>query len=493
MIAVSKLFDLNYLHSFLDLNHGKTSAMILPMKKPADYPEMFYRFLLRLVLGYVILHSGGSAYAMGRQPPAPVSDTAIKEERVEKAPLTLEECYDLALVRSESLAIEKTDIELRWANFLQASGEAVGDLNFRMSHFRQEPQGIPAGGSDATATAVRSERRTRQFILTQPLFRGFRTLGAVRAAKSLRTKDVQEYERAKQLLFLDVATAFYSVVRREKDIRIQTEILDLFQRRVTQLTEWEEIGKSRESETISARSRLKLVEADLAIMQGSLLYDRRLLEFLTGISLEDKSLKEPRNNTESFAPLEEYLALAAARPDVMAAEAQHQAAKQNIIIAQSDLWPEIALSGNTYEKRDGFQSSIDWDMLITIDVPLYTGGTTVGNIKAAAAEAKRTDFNSSRALRLAELEIKQAYDSWNSSIKESKALNDAAEAARRNYEIQAEEYERSLVNNLDVLEALETYSDVQIQSDRAFHDEKLNYWRLKVATGECCGSIGSYE
>lgn len=447
----------------------------------------FYSVVSPVLFGlFIALFGMDFAFAMARKPPEIPIEFA--EQKPSLAPLTLEESYRLALRRSESLAIEKEEIAETWADFLQASGEAIGDARFVINHFRQEPQGSGIAEGGATGQLIRAERKTRQFVLTQPLFQGFRTLGALRGAGALREAQIGEYRRAEQILFLDVAAAYFSVLQRQRDIRIQEDILSLFQSRIGELSEWVKIGKSRESEAISAQSRLKLAEAELASIKRELAFEIRILEFLTGISLENRLLVEPEKPYNVPEDLGNYLAMAESRPDVQSAKAVHHAAKQAVIIAQSELWPQISLTNNWYEEREGVQSGIDWDLLFTIDVPLFTGGSTAGEIKEALSEVKKADFSYSRALRLAELEIKQAYEAWQATLNESRALDEAVLAARRNYEIQAEEYERNLVNNLEVLDALETFNDVQIEAGRAYYSNKLNYWRLKVAAGECCGS-----
>ena len=161
-----------------------------------------------------------------------------------------------------------------------------------------------------------------------------------------------------------------------------------------------------------------------------------------------------------------------------------------MIIAQSKLWPEISIDTNLYEKREGFQSGIDWDLLLNINIPIARGGEAIGEIKKALSERKRARLTLTESRRRAELEIKQAYDAWNSSLEEIQALKAAVDASQKNYELQKEDYTRNLVNNLDVLQALEFLNDARIEADRAYFENKINYWRLRIATGSCCESDG---
>lgn len=401
--------------------------------------------------------------------------------------LTLEEAYQCALQRSEDLAIRKIDIDETWADFLEASGQAIGDMSFQFLHQYQEPQNMSSPDGGATSTAIRSLRRTRQFVISQPLFQGLKTLGAMGGAKNLRSQKVHERQRAEQMLFLEVATAFYLVRLRENDVVITEQILKLLGKRISELAQWERIGKSRPSEIVSARALAKRSEADLARRRGQLAVDRRILEFLTGLPLEKTKLEEPVS-PKSSAPedFETFISSAGERADVIAARNSAQAYKNGILAAQSGLWPDISLDGRMYEKREGFQSGIDWDVLFTVNVPIYQGGETLAKIKRAAAEYQKAKLNHERTLRLAETEIKRSYDAWISSLKEDIAMQEAVTASEENYRLLVDDYDKRLADNLDVLAALEILNNNRLEANRTHYESLLNYLRLQVAAGNCC-------
>jgi len=408
--------------------------------------------------------------------------TAFKAE----PPLSLGDCYRLALKHSDNLAMQDIAIEKTWADFLAAAGDTIGDADFKLTHFYQEVQHGAAGDAGATSTATRSSRRSRYFTFSQPLFRGFKALAAVRAAGNLRKERTYERLRAEQLLFYDVAESFYNIVHYQKDIVITEEIVTYLDERIKELHEREAIGRSRPSEVATAMTRIKTKQADLARSRGMLSAEKRVMEFLTGVSLDHRTLIETQEPQVPSSQIETALENIEERADVKAAFLALQIAKRNITKAQSDLWPEISVDGNLYEKREGFQSGIDWDLLLTFDIPLFKGGTTMSAIKAAVSDLKTAEHTYSEAKRQAELELKQAWDLWNSSFEELKALQDAQSASEENYKLQKEDYEHNLVNNLDVLEALESFSDARLNVSRAYSEMNTNYWDFKMSSGDCC-------
>jgi len=428
-------------------------------------------------------------HAMSRKPELQAEADASVSRAATSTPekLTLQEAYALALRRSEDLAIRKVDIDQSWADFMQASGEFIGDMNFEMLHSRQKDTG--AGGDGATGNALRNTRRARQFTYSQPLFQGFKSLGAFGGAGNLRQQKVQERIRAEHLLFLDVASSFYALDRLKRGSDITRETVRLFQIRVRELTEWEKIGKSRVSEIATARARMKGLEAELARQTGAYAVEKHVLAFLTGISLNGVEPAADESGSPGLLNVVAAVAGVEDRPDVRAASEAYAVTRGNLVVAQSELWPAISLDGNMYEKREGFQSDIDWDILLTVDVPVYKGGETFSKITNAIMDRRKAKLTYEKTVRGAESEIKQKYDAWRSSEEELRALEEAVQASEENYRLQREDYEKNLVDNLDVLAALETLNDDRLESNRALYESRVNYWTFRVASGDCCESV----
>ncbi len=144
---------------------------------------MIRRFLF---LSFLFFYASADLWAMGRRPQK--SEKAAEVPPSAPLSLTLEECYELAVRRSETLAIRKEEVSRTLANFLTASGEAIGDADVVMTQSRQDPQKASSSGDGSTSSSLAFERRQRRFVLTQPLFQGFRTLGAISAAGNLKTQ-----------------------------------------------------------------------------------------------------------------------------------------------------------------------------------------------------------------------------------------------------------------------------------------------------------------
>ncbi|GEM_PF-238223 len=428
----------------------------------------------------------GFGFGHAAMDPGPNLDQALPIEQHESTPLSLADCYKLAIIRSETVGIRKEDIEEAKAQFFKATGVFFGDVEFTKNEFFQDGGGPSgAGGQQSVGgTFVAEHRRQAQFTVEQPLFQGLKSLGAVTGAGSLKKQKENEYIRSKQDLLRETAEAFYDIFRFKQEIVIIEEIHALFVERVNELNEREQIGRSRPSEVVNAVSRMKTLEGDLARARGNLQVARYILEFLTGIVIDIKRLEDQDLENILGRNPNEYITLAEKRPDVIAAENAVEVAWDAIIVAQSGFWPTINLTTDNYELREGFQSQINWDATIELNVPLFQGGSVYGDFKEKIARWKKAKLELSRVKRQAILQVKEAYEQWYASYEEQKSYYDAVTSSNEDFRLQKEDYTRNLVSNLDVLDALERLNLNRRQANTSFYNMKKDYWRLKVAAGE---------
>lgn len=404
---------------------------------------------------------------------------------LETTTLSLEECYRLALIQSETVAIQKEAISRATAQIFNAASQGLGNVDFIVDRtFQDGQQNGSNGGGIAGSSVVDPNVQESKFTISQPLFQGFKAIGALTGAGSYRREQTEAWIRAKELLYADVARAFYNVLRYENEIEINQGIHELLQKRIKELEDREKIGRSRTSEVITARTNLKILGADLAAARGALATVRYLLEFLTGTELGKRRLREETSEEVSSQTLTEHLKMAAVRSDVKAAEQAVKTAWRGILVAQSGFWPKITLDHNQYMRREGTLADLDWNTLFRVDVPLFSGGETVGEVKDSIGILRQKKLSFSLAKRQAELDIKQSYQIWVSAKETNDLLKEAVRDAEKNYEVQSEEYTRSLVSNLDVLAALESLHNTRQRQNLTYYVMKQDEAAFRVAVGE---------
>ena len=387
--------------------------------------------------------------------------------------LTLRECYQSALKQSETIAIQQQVIKEAQARFQQALSGILPDVSFSYSQKRQDAEG---------ANSLTRYIPEGKFVFSQPLFTGFKEFAAISAGKSERRQRQYEEKRARQLLFVDVSDAFYLFLGYQQDLEALDIIYNALIERVEELKKREELGRSRLSEVASAQARLSRVEAEKDLVLSQEDVSRQLLEFLTGQKIS--SLKEEANEEIPLPSYEEYLPALTKRPDVLAGEEAWKAAQAKIRIAQAAFWPAVSLDGNSYTKRTGTSEGIDWDVTLKVDVPIFKGGENTGKFKEAEALANEEKLRYEQIKRQAVLNIENEYTKWSAVLRRVSSLTKAYEAAQKNYELQSADYRLNLVNNLDVLQALQDRQDTYRDLIAVKNEAQRAYWTFKLSIGE---------
>ena len=407
--------------------------------------------------------------------PSPAVTMEPRKAAPDAAPLTLADCYALALKRSETIAINQELIKETEGRFLQALSGALPRVSFSSSDKRQD-------GSGGSAFTLRNVPE-RKFVFSQPLFSGFKEFAAMAGSRAERRQRIEEKRRAEHLLLIDVANAFYLLLEHREDLSALEAIRLALTQRLDELKERERLGRSRASEVASAEAQLRRVEAEMEGARSQEIVARQLVEFLTGLdrieAITDSELSLPQLEDEAV-----YLAKTAGRPDVRAAEEASRIAEKEVTIAQAKFWPTVSADANYYIKRAGVAQDVNWDATLQVDVPIFQGGQTLGAVKEASARAREAKLQLSERQRRAALEIQEVYTDMQAALAKTSAFEKALDASEESYRLQVEDYQRNLVSTLDVLRELQALQDSRRDFIHATYDAKRLYWALRVATGE---------
>jgi len=272
------------------------------------------------------------------------------------------------------------------------------------------------------------------------------------------------------------------LLEQQNDVEILKGIRQALEVRITNLKQWVEIGRSRASEESAARAQFEQVNAQIEQVLGQEATARQLLEFLTGKPVGDIM------DSPQFPPvpsrLDSYLGKAHLRPDVQAAEEAERVAEKQVSINKAGYWPNAALQGDYYTQRYGISSGIDWDAALLVDVPIFKGGQTEGQVDQAKSQLRQAHLETQLALRSSEQDIRDAYVQLDATLKQETPLENAFKAADESYQGQLQDYRHSRANNIDVLASLQTLENARRDFVRAQSEIKRLYWRLMVATGE---------
>ncbi len=394
-------------------------------------------------------------------------------EVVPAVDLTLKQAYQLALERSETIAIDQEAIKETEGKFFQALSTALPQVAW----------GASAKWQDRSAdNATRRYTPASQFSLTQPLFSGFKEFAAIAASRAEHRQYQAALERAKQMLFVDVSDAFYFLKSYQEELAVLQATNDALLQRQTELKRRQSLGRSRSSEVANIESRFYQNQAQIENLKAQEAVAFQWIGFLVG--REVVSLKDQDVVINELGEVVGYLGKADTRSDVKAAYEASTVSRKKVVVAKAGYWPTVNVAGNSYTKRVGALADVDWDVTLNVDVPIFNSGLTQGNVMQAEAVAKADQLRYEQTKRRAILDIHDAYITLISDQKRTQAFAQAVQAAQKNYDLQVGDYGNNLVNNLDVLQALEDLQSVKSDYVSVRNETQRAFWAFKAAIGD---------
>ncbi len=389
-------------------------------------------------------------------------------------PITLQEAFALSLKRSETLAQDVEAYKQALARVDELRGDVLPHVNVIASEQFQENPHSGIASVDKTSYPL------AQLQLTQPLFSGFREFLAFKAGKRTAESLSLTEKRAESLLYQDVAQAYLNLLNSQKEIAIRGEIVTATEDRINQLRHWVAIGRSRQSELLAARSQWANALSLVEVAKGQSLVAQEALKFLTGLpdDLAPADVAAP-----TLSPIEPFLAAAAQRDDVVAAEKSLEASRLNTSVAARQRWGQIGLTADYYLKRQGLQSGTHYDAIFGLNLPVFSGGVIKAQTEEAKAQERSSEQGLSLARRAAERDVRSSYRSLQAALSSVDALAKAADLAQQNLKAQSEDYRLSLVTNLEVLDSISTLQTTRLTLNAARQQAALAAVQLDVAAG----------
>lgn len=381
-------------------------------------------------------------------------------------PINMGEAYSLALARSEALSRQAEGVkQLETAErLITSSFRPFFDLNAaqaRQQNRASSTLGYLSGG--------------------YTLFAGMKDYISAKAAAATAGAARLDLERARQRLYLNAAQAYLELFSAQQEVRIRLEQLDVTAKRITELENRANIGRSRRSEVVAARTQLAQDKASYLYSAAAERLAQQALMFITGL---DGDLAPVEISLARKASLEDYLKLALSRADLAASRKTLEAYNYLADVQDHNLWPTVNLAADYYLVRSPMPSPENrWNGAITLNLPLYTGGAARALKDSASAARRSAAFAAQSAERQALTEVRSAYEEHKYAALQGASLQEALALATENARYQLEDYKFGLVTNLDVLNALNSVLQTRLALSQVKVRGTLTLLQLENAAG----------
>lgn len=372
---------------------------------------------------------------------------------------------------SPTLAAAAARVQAARASLSSSQAAQLPQLNLSAGVTRAQSapaqQGLPAGTAMSTATVWQAGLGASYEL---DLFR--RVANSVNAAQADAAASEASYRSVLLALQADVAQTYFqlrtldaelAVLAHAADLRTQT--LDLSQKRLN-------AGDVSELDVVRARTDLASTRAELQALRATRARAEHALALLLGQTPAAFNLPaQPLAMDASVPAVPPGLpsSLLERRPDVVAAQAQMQAASARVGQAKSALFPVLALTANggyaSYELKDLFElSTRSWLTSAVLSLPLFDGGRNRANISRAEAQLAESVASYQQSVLQAFGDVENQLVTLNSVREQSASFNEALVAARRSVALADKRYREGEDSFLTLLDAQRNLLTVERQA-----------------------------
>lgn len=333
--------------------------------------------------------------------------------------------------------------------------------------------------------------------LTQPLFQAdawFRYDASQFQTDSARA----QYNLAQQQLMLDVATAYFNVLRARDTVTTTLAAEAAIQRQYEQAQERFDVGLIAITEVYEARASYDDTRSRRIVAENQLNIAREQVARLTGEFAEDlENLRQnfPLGRPDPMNPsawettaLEQNWSIRSAMYDLNASEA-------NLKVAKSGHYPTVDLTAS-YGKSDisgiedpnAIQTQRDGTTTqgvigLTLNVPIYTGGGTQAGVRQQRSQVTVAEQSLNTVRRDVRVNTRSLFLTVNNNIETASALGQTIISRRSALDATRAGYEVGTRNIVEVLDAERAYYVALRDYANARYDYVINTLQLKQAAG----------
>jgi outer membrane protein len=394
--------------------------------------------------------------------------------------LGLLECYQRAREVAEGPGIAVAEWRAAEARHAQTQAALRPGLGFLLTERLQnerERGGSVEGESNTTDLSQFDARLRAQHTL----FSGFRLTRTERAARAEASALGLEAERTLQLLYLDVADAFYELLYRQRDLAALGDLRATLEKSAAELEDRVRLGRSRPAELLNARSDLAEAQVEEETAIGLRDAARALLAFLLDRPAEDLVVHDP-SPFPSAPDSAASLAGAGNRLDVQAAQGREEAARLREQAEQAGRRPTLRAQGDVFLVEEPDQER-EWSLLLTLEMPLFDAGLTRARVAEGQAQTRISSLQLAALRRRAEHEVRAATIAFLAAAAQRERLREAVAAAEENHRVQEEDYRLGRASQLDALTALAQLHRLRRREAGAELQARASLVRLHVAAG----------
>lgn len=413
--------------------------------------------------------------------------------------LTLKESIDLGIKNSKELKIVRSKMNALEAKVSEVNSQLLPQIKFQASYQRLSSippfeVSVPFIPAPIQISPVFLDSYNLKLSLQQPLFTGFRLWSLKSAAKSNYEAGTYEYRKELNDAALKIQNAFWNYYKakqlknllEENLKRIQKHLEDTRNYLANQLATKNDVLKL---EVLYSNTKLQLIDAE-----NNIDIARSNFNKILGLPLEVATDIDARTIDTTFVnyKLDELIDRAKEnRNELKSLQSRVNASTKGITAANSGWYPSIYLIGNYYYSKPNprifpaeskFKDT--WDVGVSLQWDLWNWGYTSSLVTQAEEQKIQVETALSQLKDAVELEVYQAYLSYNRAGDKIKVSQTVVEQADENYRTIQLKYDQQLATSTDLIDAEVSLLQAKTSLTTSLVDFQLTKVGLMKAVGE---------
>ncbi|MCX7918053.1 MAG: TolC family protein [bacterium] len=390
--------------------------------------------------------------------------------------LSLSDCLEIAQKKHPSLISAKEAITIATAQQKQTISAYYPQVNVTAQYNRKEV--AETSSDDAYAGSASVAQLIYDFGVTPALIR--------QANENINLKLIN-YLDTELSIFLNVKTAYYSVLETQELVAIAKESLDNAKLH---------LKLAEKSYTVGKGTKLDVMKAEVAVANAELTLVTALNNQKIAISTLFNAMGVEPNTDEPielietlFSPITTALSTFITqalqnRPDVQSLIHQRKQLQASLLIAERGHLPTISASGSYNLSGNEFPLTESWTATLGLNFSLYDGSKKEGKIAEAKSALRQLTAQEQKMIQDIQLEVTTNYLNTKSEQEKINAAQKLVDQAKESLRLATSRYENGLGSILDLTDAQVAYRDARVSLAQAIYAAQRSYAQLQKSIGQ---------
>ena len=413
--------------------------------------------------------------------------------------LNLKDAVAIAILKSNEAVLANTKIESKKLELDVVKNIQYPDFKISGQYLRLAGATVdlPINGASQSSNS-RPAPNFNELIIGQaninmPLFSGFKIQNTIAANENLYKAEQSRAIQTKEEVALKVVEYYANLYRAKKSIKLISENLKSASQRVTDFEDLEKNGVIARNDLLKAQLQQSKVQLSLdeSTKNASILnfYLINLIKLPAEYIIEID--EHQFDNSKSETRIATFADALKNRKDLEVFNFIKKVGENNIEIARSDYFPQIALKGGYTALRlqnvATISNALSFGLGLNYDLSsIFKVGK---NIKLAKNKLKETEQNQEILSENIKSQVFNATENYNLTLKQNLVYQQAVEQASENYRIVKDKYDNGLSTTNDLLEADVEQLNSKLNYALSRANSFLKYYEVQAAAGTLISSL----